>query len=153
VFHPFNKKQKFDDVAKLTLTKQLSTLLEIQLATHNKLAPNHPMEDENGYVNRKALGYIFGFIDAALASFGQDTSNPALSIPVIWQVLRRLFPGNENRYTEFIVAHIGQNEVLMLGAMHGGQQYVDFRHGRIDAPMGLARFLTEGDKQEAPDFP
>ena len=36
---------------------------------------------------------------------------------------------------------------MMVGVMHGGQQYLDFQKpDAAGVPMGLARFMTEGDK-------
>jgi hypothetical protein len=47
----------------------------------------------------------------------------------------------------FIAENIRSDELMMIGIMHGGQQYIDYsKPGVSGAPMGLARFMIEGDK-------
>ncbi len=138
---------RFGDSQKGTLIDALAGLLAVQSAA----AGSHPIEDESGRINRKAIGYIYGFADAALTTFGQDTSDAFVSAPILWQVLRHLFPGREERYSEFLAEHMDKDQAVTLGAMNGGQQYIDFvakprNDGR--AAMGFARYLIEGDEHE-----
>lgn len=147
MFNPFRKKPKFDDAAKQVLADALAGLLEIQRAC----AGGRNIECQNGQINRKAIGYIYGFVDASLTLIGQDAANAAISVPIIWQVFHRLSPGKEEKYVEFLAEYMGRDEVVTLGAMTGGQQYIDFvAKKRQDGgvAMGFARYLIEGDGQQ-----
>jgi hypothetical protein len=144
MLNPFRRKPRFDDAAKETLIKALSGMLELQKAA----ASSHPIEDASGQINRKALGYVYGFVDSALITLGQDTTDAAVGVPITWQVLRHLFPGREERYVEFLATNMGNDEAVTLGAMKGGQQYIDFvakRRNDGGVAMGFARYLIEGD--------
>ena len=118
----FRRKPRFDDAAKQVLVESLAAMLELQKA----VAVNQQIEDASGRINRKALGYIYGFLDSALSSLGQDMSDVAVGVPITCHVLRHLFPGREKVYAEFLAAHMGNDEAVTLGAMKGGQQYIDF---------------------------
>ena len=73
-------------------------------------------------------------------------SDTAIGIPITFQVFRRLYPGRELQYTQFLFDHMGKDEMVTLGAIHGGQQYITYsKPGTEGAPMGLARFLIDGD--------
>lgn len=138
----FRRKKTFDDDKKSELARALSGMLAIQMA----LAVGS-IQDANGRINRKAIGYIYGFIDCALRSIGQDMGDVAVGVPITYQVLRDLFPGHEQAYTNFLIGHL-KDEVVVLGMMSGGQQYADFiiTPGAKGAPMGLAKFILEGDE-------
>lgn len=85
--------------------------------------------------------YVFGFIDAALRTIGQDMSDNAVGIPITFQVMRKLFPGEEQKYVLFLRDRIGTDAVVMMAMQYGGQQYLDFNNGKLAAPMGLAKTL------------
>jgi hypothetical protein len=140
---PFKKKKTFDDAKQLKFVQLISSMLEMQkIATGGR-----SIEDGEGRPKRKAIGYIYGFIDAALQMIGQDMSDPSIGIPILCEVLNRLFPGRVEDYAKFLVSHMGKDELVTLGAMHGGQQYLKYiKPGSEGMPMGLARFIVEGDK-------
>jgi len=141
----WKRKSKFDDAAKAQLIEAISISLEIQTVA----ATGHSIEDTEGRINRKAIGYVYGFVDAALRRYGQDMSDVSVGIPITYQVLRHLFPGHEERYTRFLADHMGKDKVVTLGAMKGGQQFNDDRKaGAKGIPMGLARAIMEGDERE-----
>ena len=85
----------------------------------------------------RALGYIYGFIDAALRTIGQDMADNAVGIPITFQVLRRLFPGSEHEYLEFLKENIGKDATIMAAVMYGGQQYIDFNNGKLARANGI----------------
>jgi len=105
------------------------------------------IEITKGHINRKAIGYIYGFIDSALQYRGEDITNPSIGLPIIYHVLRKLFPGHEHEYTDFLMAHM-DDEIVVLGMMEGGQEYSEFIHQSDPNgkawPMGLARFILDG---------
>ena len=147
MFSFFRRKREFDDAAKETFIEAVSFMLNVQIAA----ADGHPIEDESGQINHKAIGYIYGFVDAALATHRQDMRDAATAIPIMYQILRHLFPGSEDRYTEFLLEHIGKDARVTLGAMKGGQQYIDIivkRRPEDGVAMGLARYLWGDDQEE-----
>jgi hypothetical protein len=147
VFSLFRRKRQFGDAAKETFIEAVSGMLNVQMTA----AGGRPIEDKTGQINRKAIGYIYGFVDSALAAVGQDITDIAIGVPITYQVLRHLFPGSEERYARFLVEHMGKDAMVTLGAMKGGQQYIDFivrRRPGGGVPMGLARYLWGDDEEE-----
>ncbi len=109
-----------DDERKNRITQALAKMLTIQMY----LAPVGdievtPIEVRRGRINGKALGYIYGFVDSALRCIGEDISNVSVGVPILYQVLRSLFPGHEQAYTEFLIDHM-DDEIVVLGMMTGG---------------------------------
>jgi len=139
MFGIFGRRNAFDDRKKQKFVDAVSGMLRVQLT----VAGGCSIEDEKGSLNQKALCYIYGFIDGALRTIGQDMSDTSVGIPITFQVLKNLFPGREERYTQYLANNIGVDEVVTLGAMTGGQQYIDFVKKKIEAPMGLARYILE----------
>jgi hypothetical protein len=136
------RKRQFDDAAKLELAGILAQVLKAQMT----VAAGISIEDEHGSPKRKALGYVYGFIDAALRVRGQDMADLSIGVPVTYQVIRALWPENVNKYMDFLVKNINSDALMITGVMHGGQQYLDYRKaGTAGVPMGLARFIIEGD--------
>lgn len=143
MFGLFKTKLDFDDEKKARFVNAISDMLEIQRMP----AVNCSIEDSEGRINRKAIGYVYGFIDAALQAIGQDMRDIAVGMPMMYHVLKRLYPGREEHYTKFLYDQIGKDEVIMLGIMTGGEQYVT-KVGKVGqgVPMKFGMFLLEGDK-------
>ena len=138
------EKKPFDDAAKSQFADVIAKMLELQ----KMVAGNPSIEDENGRPKRKALGYVYGYVDAALRCIGQDMADVSVGVPVTFHVMRKLWPDRAVEYMEFLANNIRSDDLLTIGIMHGGQQYLDYR--KPDArgtPMGLARFMIEGDKR------
>jgi hypothetical protein len=145
------KNNTFDDEQKAAFVILISEMLETQLSAVDVMVEKHmvsgkpSIEDSRGRINRKAIGYIYGFIDCALQCGGQNMSDVSIGIPLTYQVLRHLFPGREDAYMKVIIDHL-KDESVDLGMMKGGQQYADYsKPEKEGAPMGLARFVIEGD--------
>ena len=138
------KTDRFTDKKRSTFIEAISSMLATQLVA----VGNRGIEDPEGNINPKAIGYIYGFIDAALQTIGQDMSDTAVGVPITVHILKRLFPGQEERYALYLVENIGKNEIVMLGAMSGGQQYIDFNNNKLSAPMGLARAILDGSEEK-----
>ena len=135
----FKKRQRCDDQQMECFVAAISTMLEVQLVA----VGCRSVEDAAGKVNPRALGYIYGFIDAALQTIGQDMSDTSSGIPITFQVLRRVFPGREEKYCQYLAERMGTDQVVTLAAVSGGQQYLDFNNRKLSAPMGLARCILE----------
>ena len=141
---------KLTDREKGVLADLLAKLLGIQMCATTQFAPVGPeevtrIEIVKGKVNRKAIGYIYGFIDAALRTYGEDIAELHVGVPAVFHVLRKLFPGHEQAYTEFLVNHANDEFMVVLGVMAGGQEYLDFiaKPGAKGAPMRFFRFIIE----------
>jgi hypothetical protein len=141
-------KATFSDDQTSALAQRLSALLAVQMVfSPANSGEVTKIEITKGRINRKAIGYIYGFIDCALQRRGEDIANLSVGLPIVYHVLRELFPGHEQAYTDFLMTHMN-DEIVVLGMMAGGQQYNDYIH-RSDAkgaPMGLARFILEGQE-------
>ncbi len=62
--------------------------------------------------------------------------------PITFQVIRRLWPGKEREYYDFLADHL-TDPIVSAGMMHGGKQYSDSlkpEPHRIH-PMGLAGYI------------
>jgi hypothetical protein len=141
---------KLTEDEKGALADLLAEMLSVQMRATTHFAPVQPeevtrIEIVEGKINRKAIGYIYGFIDAALRTYGENMANLPVGVPVVFHVLRKLFPGHEQAYTEFLVNHINDEAMVVLGVMAGGQQYLDFvaKPGAKGAPMGFARSIID----------
>jgi hypothetical protein len=141
MFNLFRKK-RFSDEDQAKFVDAIANMLRIQLIP----VGDRSVETDDG-LNKKAVGYVYGFIDAALRTIGQDMGDESLGVPIAWQVFRKVFPGKEARCVEFLVQNLADDEVAMCGVMNGGQQYMDFNNGKLKTPMGLARCIIEADSQ------
>jgi hypothetical protein len=125
LFRLFRRKKPFDDAAKSQFADAIAGMLELQKIAGEMMDAS--IEDENGCPKRKALGYVYGYVDAALRSIGQDMADTSVGVPVIFQVIRKLWPNREVEYMDFLVKDIrSNNDLMMVGVMHGGQQYADY---------------------------
>jgi hypothetical protein len=122
----------------------------MMLKVQQVAATGYVIEDFSGNINRKAMGYIYGFIDGALQTIGQDMRDISIGIPITREVLERLFPGKADGYMSFLADHIGTDAELIEGVMSGGRQYIDFNKPNAKgAPMDLARYLLTGSASRA----
>jgi hypothetical protein len=134
------RKPDFGDDEKSQFIEAIVGVLEVQLI----LVRSRSLVSDKGVVNRKAVGYIYGFIDAALNRIGQDIKDKSVSVPIVYQVIRNLFPCEEEKCTQFLIDNVGQDDTVLLGVMCGGQQYTDFMHpDKKTPPMGLSRYLLQ----------
>jgi hypothetical protein len=93
----FSRKNSWDDATKLKFATAIAGVLEHQIL----VAGSASIEDEQGYPERKALGYVYGYIDAALRVKGQDIKDMSIGPPIIYQVIRKLWPQRVNEYMDF----------------------------------------------------
>jgi hypothetical protein len=138
----FKRRKRFDDAAKMEFATNLAEMLKLQLLVTGKAT----IEDQWGRPKRKAIGYVYGFVDAALRTVGQDMADMEIGVPVTFQVIRRLWPDRAIEYMDFLAKNVRTDALINIGLMQGGQQYLDYRKpDRPGVPMGLARFIIEGD--------
>ena len=58
-------------------------MLEVQLTVVGSAG----IETADGQINRRAIGYIYGFVDGALRTIGQDMGDVSIGVPIVFQVL------------------------------------------------------------------
>jgi hypothetical protein len=139
-FNLFKRKRGLDANAKAALIDAVSAML---LALH-VAASTRSIEDDNGTINRSALGYIFGFVQAGIANLGGDPLDAFDGAPVMIEILRRVYPGREPRYLDFIMQNLDTDKEMNDGAKYGGQQYIDYivqNHPSGGHAEGFARCL------------
>ncbi len=142
----FGRKHRFDDAAKAQFATAIAVMLELQMT----VATGKSIEDDQGRLKRKALGYVYGYIDAALRMKGQDMADMSIGVPITFQVIRRLWPDHVNECMDILGKNLESDALMNAGIMHGGQQFLDYsKPGASGAPMGLARFMIEGDKTQS----
>ena len=140
MFKLFKRKHRFDAEAKVTLINAVSFMLLAQEAMSSRSS----IEDANGSINRAALGYIFGFVQAGIANLGGDPLDAFVGAPVMLEILKRLYPGREHHYLDFIMGNLEADKAMNDGARYGGQQYLDYvvhNHPSGGQAAGLARCL------------
>ncbi len=153
MFGPFRRRPSQDRPSKRQLDEETASklidlivnLLGLQIA----ILPSPSIEDSDGTINRKAIGYIYGFVDSFLTTFGHDMSDLEIGPPITFHVFRKLFPNlgayHAQRYLDFLMNNM-RDETVALGMMVGGQQFLDYYNPskkKEGAPMGLARFILE----------
>lgn len=96
------------------------------------------IEDVNGNLNKKALGYIYGFVDAALQSRALTIDNEYGS-SVLVGIYNQLWPGEGGNYYKYVIDHIPEAE-LIGGIAYGGQEFCDWQNDN-HPPGGLLMSL------------
>ena len=64
------------------------------------------------------------------------------------EILKRLYPGYERRYLDFVVGSLEMDKAMNDGARYGGQQYLDYiahNHPSGGQPAGFARLHPRGE--------
>lgn len=80
---------------KLTLADGLEAMLKMQMEfAPIQSAEVTKVEIKSDRINGKALGKIYDFVDCA-PEYGQDIADVPVGIPILYHVLRALFPGQE----------------------------------------------------------
>jgi hypothetical protein len=140
-----------DNATKVEIADNIADLLRVQLM----ILPEEfkDIEDKQGRIYRKSIGYVYGYIDAVLTTMGYDMSDMDIGVPITFHVLRKLFPnGRAERYIDFLMHNINDPSVV-VGTMHGGKQWLDYgKPGSTGVAMGLFGFiLEEKELHTAPD--
>jgi hypothetical protein len=146
-FSLFKKKQTSEKDKRAVLVESISEMLQMQKTVSGEIS----IMDSSGRLNRKAMGYIYGFTDAALQSIGQDIRDVSIGMPTIFGVFCSLYPGKELEYTDYLLDNVGNDEVVMIGVVAGGQQYSDLISGCKTSPMQFGLYLLEGDNFTSTD--
>jgi hypothetical protein len=141
----FTRKKAID----VAVISRKSAPIANKLALQKELAGDASIDDANGRPKRKAIGYVYGYVEAALRSIGEDISDASIGVPVLAQVIQSMWPGRATEIIDLITKNIDTDELMAIGAKHGRQQYIDY--SKPDAPgdpVGLSRFMIAGDHRD-----
>jgi hypothetical protein len=100
--------------------------------------------DLSGKINGKALGYVFGFLDALLQTRNLDIRD-AEGYAAMISILGRLFPnevGLVSTYVNYLRKNMEHDAEIFDGVMLGGQQAKDFL-GRGTPPVRWATCFSK----------
>ena len=121
---------------------RLALLLSVQLIMSPAPASGVTrIEVEKGSINRKAIGYIYGFIDSGLKCQDQDIADYDVGLPILRRVLRKLFPRHGQAYLDFLLSHL-DDDLVALGMKVGSGEYKEFFYSG-GTPFGLAQFILD----------
>src|SRR5690348_12251246 len=84
------------------------------------------VEDATGNLNKKALGYIYGFTDAALQSRDLSIDHEYGGATLV-EIYNQLWPGKGGNYYKYLVDHI-QDADIIGGIAYGGQELCDWQN-------------------------
>jgi hypothetical protein len=134
----FGKPKCPSDSEMQSFAELISKPLELQLGLAAKMLTAGRSNDPSLInPNPRALGYVYGWSDAFLRVRGWDMANTSVGVPVLFQVFRRLWPGQEGQLINFVTDHL-RDSSMMAGMMHGGQQYLDWKNQKL-SPTGLTQ--------------
>jgi hypothetical protein len=140
----FSKRKTLDDAAKLALAEDIAIQLIIQTKT---AGPRATIDDDNGHPKRRPLGYVYGYIEAALRTNGHNVADASIGAPITYHVLRRLWPDRVNDCMRVLFNNLNTDKQMIAAMRYGEKQCLDNRRQeRSDVPTGLAHLLIEGDK-------
>jgi hypothetical protein len=94
--------------------------------------------------NKLAAGYVFGFHDSCLTTFGRiDPNDPKAGLSLMRSSYQNIF-GNESGLALFEMSITSQKDnEFDIGRQSGGEEYVEFTEKK-GPPLGLGRILILG---------
>ncbi|MDE3200129.1 MAG: hypothetical protein KGN79_04340 [Acidobacteriota bacterium] len=132
----------FTGSSKFEFADRLALQLSVQLVMSPvPSAGRTKIEVERGSINKKALGYIYGFIAGGLRSRDQEITDYEVGLPILYHILQKLFPFHERAYMDFLMNHIA-DELVIVGIKAGRKDYKDLLHSGTP-PFGLAQFILD----------
>jgi hypothetical protein len=145
IWNPFRRRKRatLNEDQKIEFAETISGMLALQLM----LVPDGTIESKAGGPKPKAIGYVYGYVDAALRSRGWDMRDMEVGPPITFHVLRGLWPGKESEYFDFLAGHLS-DLVVNAGILRGGQGFTDYwlRKGDPEGvPTGLAQYILSED--------
>lgn len=113
------------------------------------LSGQKSIEDEQGRINLKPLGYIFGYLNAASVYNGinVDTEYGEAALEGIFETF---WPKNGKRYVNALIANTGNSEIIDAAGI-GRNDYI--QKARKDAiPLGFSMCILANEKPEAKEW-
>jgi hypothetical protein len=107
--------------------------------------------DPAGSINGKALGYVFGFLDALLQSSKLDIRDTEGRATML-SLLGRLFPAENAKGGTFVIHlcnYMSSDPEILNGVMLGGKQAVDWLRHRAPPVRWATCFSKELERMAA----
>ncbi len=133
-----------DDRTKARLKNRIANLLHDQLS----ILPDAAIEDSSGDLNREAVGYVYGYVNAYLKA-RHDLEPSYVCVAITSEVLAILFPGhNAAEYSQFLMRNMN-DRLFESGKKAGDREFQDYLDGSNAVPVGLPRIILEAEKVNA----
>lgn len=137
----FRSTLKLDDDTRIHLENRISNLLHAQLA----ILSDPVIQDISGDLNRKAIGYVYGFAKGYFSA-GCELEDFCICVQVTAQVLEHLFGRfKKEMYARFLEDNL-TDPIVLSGILTGDREVQDYLNNSNAMPVGLARFILEGEK-------
>jgi hypothetical protein len=92
VWKSFQKKPKIDDTV-----LEVASKVAVGLALQMRIAAGCDIENADGSLKRRAVGYVYGFTDAALRRSGLDIADTTIGVPTLYHVIERILAWSSER--------------------------------------------------------
>ncbi len=136
------REKMFTSSDKFEFADRLALLLTVQLLmSPDPSTGKTKIEVEKGALNRKAIGYIYGFIACGLKCRDTEITDFEVGLPILHRVFQKLFPFHQQAYLDFLMNHIADRQVA-LGMREGQKDYNDYFYSG-GTPFGLAQFILD----------
>ena len=100
-------------------------------------------EDDGGGKNDPAIGYVYGFADAALQVANLELSNEN-GRALLTHIYESLSEGRGERLFEYVIWHTDLPDVF-AAIKHGGDDYLAWVNSKGEiTPMGIIRYFGVG---------
>jgi len=135
---------KLDKISKARVKTRIANLLHDQLS----ILPDVAIEDSSGELNRKAVGYVYGYVNGYLkARFDLEPSYTGVAVTS--EVLEVLFPRyNAAEYSQFLMRNMN-DRLVVSGKKAGNREFQDYLDNSNAAPVGLARNVLQRERVDA----
>jgi hypothetical protein len=126
---------------RIQLQNRIANLLRAQIA----VLTDPVIQDISGDLNRKAVGYVYGYVSGYLRTeFHLEHMDTWIRIAS--KVLQDLFGGyKREEYARFLMHNLNER-LVTTGMVAGDREVQDYLNNRNATPIGLARFILEGEK-------
>ena len=132
-----------EDEQRKFLVKTLPEMLAIQCG----LAEKTTLDAPGGNINRRALGYVCGFCEAAFQVAWKQKSDRDKDQATIAEILIAMYGMRGSEYMNDALSCINQPDTdFKAGLVNGGQEYIQWARttGKPNSfvPMGLVKHLN-----------
>ncbi len=130
-----------DQEAEKSIISLIEQLLTVQLTPNY----NRPRDAFSVLMtNKLAVGYVFGFHDSCITTFGRiDPNEPKAGLSLIRTSYQSIF-GNQSGSALFEMSIVSQKDSeFQIGRQSGGEEFIEFTQQKTP-PLGLGRILILG---------
>jgi hypothetical protein len=135
---------RLDETTKARVKTRIANLLHDQLS----VLTDAPIEDSFGELNRKAVGYVFGFASAYLKA--RCRLEPSYTtVAITSDVLETLFSRHSAaEYNRFLMRNLN-DRLVVLGKRIGSREFEEYLDSSNATPVGLGRIILKRELADA----